>query len=69
MATIPERLAALETKQSEMSDDLSKVVTSTENIEKTLNELIGAKKALMLVTGFVATSIGLFISWLGLNKH
>lgn len=69
MLTIKERLATLETQQSDMRADLTTVVETTGNIEKTLNELIGAKKAMMMVTGFVATSIGLFISWLGLHKQ
>lgn len=69
MPTITERLAILETKQSDMSDSLDKVVLTTQNIEKTLNELVGAKKVLMMITGFVATAVSIFISWLGLHKQ
>jgi len=52
-----------------MSDSLDTVVTTTKNIEKTLNELVGAKKVLMVITGFVATAVSIFVSWLGIHKQ
>jgi len=69
VATIKERLAILETQYTDMSDSLDTVVTTTKNIEKTLNELVGAKKVLMVITGFVATAVSIFVSWLGIHKQ
>lgn len=68
MATIKERLATLETQQKDMRDDLTTVVTTTASIEKTLNELIGVKKAILLVTGLVATLTTIVLGWLNINK-
>jgi len=69
MPSVVERLATLEQQQKDMGESLDKVVATTDNIERTLNELIGAKKVLMTITGAVATIVSIVIAWLGINRH
>lgn len=69
MATDKERLARLEAQYTEVYKSLETVVETTRNIEKTLNELVGAKKVLMVITGFVATTVSIVISWFGVHKQ
>lgn len=52
-----------------IAGQVTDLASKVDDLQRTLDELIGAKKALMLITGFVATAIGLFISWLGLHKQ
>lgn len=68
MATIPERLATLEAQQQDLSTDLTTVVATTASIEKTLNELIGAKKAIIIITGLFATVTSIVVGWFNINR-
>lgn len=74
MPIIKERLATLEQGKSDTEKwqgdtetTINMMAQDLKYIKQTLDELTGAKKALMWITGTAATAIGLFIAWL--NSH
>ena len=56
-----ERIAKLETEVHYLKDSIDRLLTTTEDINKTLTEARGGWKTLMLVAG-VASTLGALIS-------
>lgn len=64
-----ERIAIVEQKVKNLSDDVTEVKADVKEILQTLNNLSGGKQALMWATGVTLTIAALVVAWLNFLKR
>lgn len=74
--TIPERLTRMEDNQEAFAQALEKVLERLDKqddkldlLNQKFDELSGAKKTLIWLTGVALTIAGLIIAWVNTHKH